>query len=273
MTGALLDKFALEATELVGTLGDLLTRASTAPPDAEEFTRDTRALRDLATMAQRTGIAQVATGLERLARLVSEGSLAWDASVRGTAVAAVDDLKFLVRGVHTWGEAEYRRSTNRVAELDYVAPQTPPTKSLRNHAASLATGPELSHAEGGLEEMSAQLTALRTRLQHTPSVPIPATPATPAALGPSHGGARGAELKTLLAMSIAGLAPLATLRFADPAYQPDDDVIPMEELLFRGREALKEALNLGDRLRHAETPVDHETLAELYDLLQLAAAD
>ena len=54
---------------------------------------------------------------------------------------------------------------------------------------------------------------------------------------------------------------------------PDDDVIPIEDLFFRGKEALQQALTLGDRLRNAETAADHDTLAELYDLLQLAAAD
>lgn len=517
MTGELLDFFTLEATECVDQIDDLVTRASAAPPDAEQFTRATRALRGAATMAKVKGIADVATGLERLARLVRDGNLAWDASVRGTAVAAIDDLKFLVRGVRTWGEAEDKRAINRIAELDYVAPkavqpisrgkgaaylatatadaaagllafaeqpvsgeafadtmnrvralrgvaalkdlpplaevvdavdaaakpielghenatserrrlfraaarvlieggeairtgglpptdtgavrefahaaetlrsgeresddvvpiitllpagpigahitaaQNPPTtaaqrfrlevvsqaehlrrlvadgrgaidaatrdrvgRELRSSVRSLAkaaqsfsageianlflasergaaaldpralwvldeAGTELSRPEGGLEDIGPRFTNLLKRLQGTPPAPITATPAKqrrlsntptsapviprPAAVGTSQGGAKGAELKELLASSLAGLEPLATLRLAHPSDMPDEDVIPIEDLLFRGKEALQQALYLGDRLRNAETPADHDTLAELYDLLQLAAAD
>ena len=542
MTGGLLDFFTLEANEYIDQLDDLATRASAAPPEAEPFVRVSRALRGAATMAKLKGIAEVATGLERLARQVHDGKLHWDASVRGTAIAAIDDLKFLVRGVRTWGENEDKRATIRVAELDHVAPkamqtiargrgaaylatatadaaagllafaeqpasveafaetmnrvralrgvaalkdlpplaevvdavdaaakpielghedataerrrlfraaarvlveggeairtgglpptdtvavrefahaadtlrsgeretddvvpittllpagpvgayitasQNPPTtaaqrfrlevvsqaehlrrlvadgraavdaatrdrvgRELRSAVRSLAraaqsfsasdianlflaaergasaldpralwvldeAGTELSRPEGGLEDVGPRFTNLLQRLHGTPPAPIAATiarqrrlsktpaagissiaeyapdapsapsaPSAPArrstparsasiATGSSR-GARGAELQELLATSIAGLTPLATTHFATPANMPDDDVIPIEDLFFRGKEALQQALTLGDRLRNAETAADHDTLAELYDLLQLAAAD
>jgi len=528
MTGGLLDFFTLEATEYIDQLDDLVTRAPSAAPDAEQFARATRALRGAATMAKLKGIADVATGLERLARQVREGRLAWDAAVRSTAIAAIDDLKFLVRGIRAWGEAEDRRASNRVAELDNTAPKSvqtvtrgkgaaflsaaaadaaagllayaeqpvaleafaetmnrvralrgvaalkdlpplaevvdavdaaakpielgqedataerrrlfraaarvlveggeairtgglpptdtvavrefahaaetlrageresddvvpittllpagpvgayitaapnPPTsaaqrfrlevvsqaehlrrlvadgraaidaatrdrvgRELRSAVRSLAraaqsfsaieisnlflaaergasaldpralwvldeAGTQLSRPEGGLEDIGPRFTGLLKRLHGTPPAPIAATTArqrrlsnTPSgipsisAFAPSaaasasaasassvsRGGARGAELKDLLASGIAGLAPLATTHIAEPSGTPDEDVIPIEDLLFRGKEALQQALHLGDRLRNAETAADHDTLAELYDLLQLAAAD
>ncbi|MCE9601030.1 MAG: hypothetical protein K8S21_02295 [Gemmatimonadetes bacterium] len=517
MTGGLLDFFTLEATEYVDQLDDLATRASAAPPEAEPFARAARALRGAATMAKVRGIADVATGIERLARHVREGKLAWDTAVRGTVIAAIDDLKFLVRGVRSWGDAEDKRAANRVAELDHYAPkavqtatrgkgaaylataaadaaagllafaeqpvsleafaatmnrvralrgvaalkdlpplaevvdavdvaakpielgqedataerrrlfraaalvlveggeairigglpptesvavrefahaaetlrsgeretddvvpittllpagpvgayitaaQNPPTtaaqrfrlevvsqaehlrrlvadgrsaidaatrdrvgRELRSAVRSLAraaqsfsaseianlflaaergassldpralwvldeAGTELSRHERGIEDVGPRFTNLLKRLHGTPPAPITATPARqrrmtnppnaapaavrPASLSTSQGGARGAELKELLATGIAGLSPLATSQLAEPAMMPDEDVVPIEDLLFRGKEALQQALQLGDRLRNAQTPADHDTLAELYDLLQLAAAD
>ena len=139
MTGGLLDFFTLEATEYVDQLDDLATRASAAPPDAEPFARAARALRGAATMAKQRGIADVATGIERLARHVREGKLAWDTAVRGTVISAIDDLKFLVRGVRTWGEGEDKRAANRVAELDHFAPKAVQTATRGKGAAFLAT--------------------------------------------------------------------------------------------------------------------------------------
>jgi len=517
MTGGLLDFFTLEATEYVDQLDDLATRASAAAPDAEPFARAARALRGAATMAKLKGIADVSIGLERLARHVREGKLVWDAAVRGTVIAAIDDLKILVRGVRTWSEAEDKRASIRVAELDHFAPKAvqtatrgkgaaylaaatadaaagllafaehpvsldafavtmnrvralrgvaalkdlpplaevvdavdmaakpielghedataerrrlfraaalvlveggeairtgglPPTETVAvrefAHAAEtlrsgeretddvvpittlLPAGPvgayitaspnpptsaaqrfrlevvsqaehlrrlvadgrgaidaatrdrvgrelrsavramaraassfsateisnlflaaergaaaldpralwvldeagtELSRHERGLDDIGPRFTSLLKRLHGTPPAPVTATPARqrrltnppnaapaavrPASLSTSQGGARGAELKELLATGIAGLSPLATAQLAEPVLMPDDDVVPIEDLLFRGRDALQQALELGDRLRNAQAPADHDTLAELYDLLQLASAD
>ena len=109
-------------------------------------------------------------------------------------------------------------------------------------------------------------------MNSTPSG-IPALGGTPAFGGKSSTGTKGAELHALLATGIAGLEPLGTTRLAEPIGDPDDDVVPIDDLLFRGKDALRQALSLGDRLRAVSDPPDSEALAELLDLLQLAAAD
>lgn len=515
MTGGLLDFFTLEANEYVDQLDDLVSRASASAPAAEPFARASRGLRGAATMAKLRGIADVAQGLERLARQVKDGKLAWDAASRGVAIAAVDDLKILVRGARNWGEAEDQRVVKRVAELDHVAPrapiqhqrgkgaaylaqaaaeaatgllsyadhptsleefaetmrrvralrgvaalkdlpplseivdavdvaakpieigqedataerrrlfrtaarvlveggeairtgglpptdsaavrdfahaaetlrqgeretdqvvpiatllpdgpmgayitaaQNPPTtaaqrfrlevvsqaehlrrlvadgraaidaatrdrvgrelrgavRSLGRAAQSFAAneianlflaaergaagldqralwvldeaGTELSRPEGiPPDELATRFRTLSKRLTGTPPAPVTAQPArqrraaapTPAAGlpvmgGKSSGGVKGAELSALLSTGIAGLAPLATTHFADPLFGPDDDVVSIDEMLFRGKDALQQALTLSERLRDASTTADASTLAELYDLLQLASAD
>ena len=523
MTGGLLDFFTLEASEYVDQLDALASRAVNAPPDAEPFHRAAKALRGAATMAKVKGIADVAHGLERLARQVREGKIRWDAATRGTAIAAIDDLKFLVRGARSWGDAEDQRARNRTAELDHLAPKAekvvtrgkgaaflaqaaadaaagllayaehptaldafeetlrrvralrgvaalkdlpplaevvdaidaaakpielrqedataerrrlfraaarvlleggeavrtgglpqtdsvavrefahaaetlrsgerdtddvvpitsllpagpvgahitpapnPPTtaaqrfrlevvsqaehlrrlvadgraaidaatrdrvgRELRSAVRSLAraaqsfsateianlflaaergaaaldqralwvldeAGAQLSRPIGGPEDVGPRFASMLQRLNGTPPAPITAIPArqrrsaaTPAAaavatpgrasapvlhVGKPTNGTRGAELQQLLASGIAGLSPLGSTPIATPVAMPDDDVVPIEDLLYRGKEALQRALALGDRLRAADGPVDHAELDELYDLLQLAAAD
>lgn len=521
MTGGLLDFFILEASEYVDQLDGLASGASKSPPDAEPFARAARALRGAATMAKVKGIADVAQGLERLARQVREGHLRWDTATRGTAIAAIDDIKILVRGVRSWGDAEDKRAAARTRELEQLAPKQvqtiqrgkgaaflatatadaaagllsfaeqpgsaedfaetmrrvralrgvaalkdlpplaevvdavdvaakpielrqasataerrrlfraaalvlleggeavrvgdlPPTESvavrefahaaetlrsgdrdtddvvpiaslfpagdpasfitpapnppttaaqrfrlevvsqaehlrrlvadgraavdaatrdrvgreLRTAVRALAraalsfqateiaellqaaergaaaldqralwvldeAGTELSRPESGPESVAPRFLALAQRLAGTPPAPIQTTPArsrrsngtptpgssgrpvTPARAGAVTGGGptSGAALRDLLASGIAGLSPLETTHLAEPSHGEEDDVIPIEELLFRGREALDAALHLGERLRDAQTIPDADTLAELYDLLQLAAAD
>lgn len=138
MTGGLLDFFTLEATEYVDALDGFVSRATTHPPDADAFARAARRLRGCATMARLSGIAEVAQGLERLARAVRDGSVRWDAASQGIAIAAIDDLKILVRGVRSWGAVEERRAGARIAELERIAPRTVTPKVRGRGSAFLA---------------------------------------------------------------------------------------------------------------------------------------
>ena len=109
MTGGLLDFFVLEATEYVDTLDGLASKATTMAPEPVAFARAARGLRGAATMAKLGRIADVAQGLERLARQMREGHLRWDAAIKGTAIAAIDDLKILVRGARIGHVGNLRR--------------------------------------------------------------------------------------------------------------------------------------------------------------------
>jgi len=122
MGGGLLDFFALEAGEYTEQLDGALARAAGKVPDLDVFTRNARALRGSATMARVEGIARIATGLERLGRGLRDGSLQWTPQLRAAIVAAVDDVKILVRNARAWGAAEDERVAARAAELDALAP-------------------------------------------------------------------------------------------------------------------------------------------------------
>jgi hypothetical protein len=88
-----------------------------------------------------------------------------------------------------------------------------------------------------------------------------------------RGGPSGAALRSLLSQGLSGLAPLNSSTFATPVVGEEDDVIPIEDLLLRGKDALTRAIQLGDAMRSSGGAPDSTSLAELYDLLQLAAAE
>ena len=126
MNVGLLDFFILEASECVEQIDALLARASGSAPELATLARSARALRGSATMAKVQGISDVAAGLERVAKGLRDGSISWTVKLHAAVVAAVDDLKILIRGVRTWGTSEERRAADRASELMTFAP--PPVR-------------------------------------------------------------------------------------------------------------------------------------------------
>ncbi len=84
--------------------------------------------------------------------------------------------------------------------------------------------------------------------------------------------ASGAALHSLLASGIAGLIPLGTEPFSQPA-EVEDDTLPIEMFLYRGRRALDRALEVrGEILRRGTAP-DSGEVEELFALLELAVTE
>src|SRR4029079_10179390 len=110
-----LDFFILEASEYVEQLDGLLARASatSSPVDAEALGRNARALRGSATMAKVPPFAELALSLERIGRGLREGAIAWSPALSGALVAAIDDLKILIRSVRGWSPADAPRASAR----------------------------------------------------------------------------------------------------------------------------------------------------------------
>ena len=124
-----LDFFILEASEYVEQLDGLLARASAtgSAVDAEALGRNARALRGSATMAKLKPFADLALSLERVGRGLREGAIAWSPSLAGALVAAIDDLKILIRSVRAWAPADDQRASSRAAELTRIAPPLTPS--------------------------------------------------------------------------------------------------------------------------------------------------
>ncbi len=76
----------------------------------------------------------------------------------------------------------------------------------------------------------------------------------------------------MLGAGIVGLSDLDTTPLGEPLEIEDDNVVPIQDLLYRGRAALDRAIALGQALRETPAP-STDVLAELYDLLELAATE
>src|SRR5918999_594152 len=120
----LLDFFILEANDSIDRLDSTISRAATAVPDVDVLLRHARTLRGSSTMARQNGIAEVASGIERVARALRDAEIKWDPQLHAALVAAVDDLKMLLRSVRNWSTADERRAQARTAELARFAPDT-----------------------------------------------------------------------------------------------------------------------------------------------------
>ena len=154
----LLDFFVLEASDYVERLdGMLATGKPLAGADAEQFARQARALRGSATMARQGTLAELAGGVERAARALRDGQIPWDAAVRGVLVAAIDDLKILIRGVRAWGGAEEQRARTRIGELAQWAPKAHPA------AVTPASASSAGFLAGETAEVAAALEAWAAR--------------------------------------------------------------------------------------------------------------
>lgn len=121
-----LEFFILEASDYVEQLDRLLLDGGTNGPDAGGLQRVSRALRGTATMAKLPSFADVAAALERVGRALQDGTLRWDPGLGGALIAAIDDLKILLRGARSWSGEEEHRARYRAAELSKYAPAAPP---------------------------------------------------------------------------------------------------------------------------------------------------
>src|SRR5574338_103363 len=122
VTVGLLDFYILEASEYVDQLDALVGAAVQAPPDSTPFITAARALRGSSTMAKLLRMAELAGSVERVGRGLRDGSVRWTTESRGAIVAAVDDIRILLRAVRSWGAAEEQRAASRIAELRAFLP-------------------------------------------------------------------------------------------------------------------------------------------------------
>ena len=123
VTVGLLDFYILEASEYVDQLDALVGAAVHAPPDSTPFITAARALRGSSTMAKLLRMAELAGSVERVGRGLRDGSVRWTTDVRGAVVAAIDDIRVLLRTVRSWSAAEEQRAAARIAELRTLVPE------------------------------------------------------------------------------------------------------------------------------------------------------
>ncbi|HEX6052493.1 MAG TPA: Hpt domain-containing protein, partial [Gemmatimonadaceae bacterium] len=118
-----LEFFVLEASDYIEQIDALVSRAGSLGPDASSLQRAARALRGSATMAKLPAFAELAGAVERVGRALRDNALRWEPAVSSALIAAVDDLKMLVRAARDWSPAQTQRASARAAELARLAPE------------------------------------------------------------------------------------------------------------------------------------------------------
>lgn len=155
--GGLLDFFILEANEYVEQLDGLLARPGASGPDGDALYRTARALRGSATMAKVSGIAELASAVERVGRALRDRDAAWEPALGGALTSAIDDLKLLVRAARNWTPADDQRAATRSAELARFAPVRPGVSSTPTASSGTTFfSSEASNIAAGLELLTAR---------------------------------------------------------------------------------------------------------------------
>lgn len=272
--GAALDRFADAARAWTST-GD----ADVVVPIATLFHDDggphivSAAPNPPTTPAQRFRLEAVSQA-EHLRRIVADARDARDAAARDRSTRELAGaLRALRRGAEGFGERAVAAFVDRIA--DAAARRDPQALAALDEAAALLAEP--STAPNALAGRLAGLGIGPPAAVPASSAPIrpvaaaPTAPASPPAVPHRARDGRGftpsgQPLDIALEQTLARFGALDDQPLSDPA------PLPIEALLYRGNSALARARQIRDAMRSAPAP-DSALLAELYDLLDLAAAE
>ena len=276
--GRLLDFFTLEAGEYLTRLESFATRPSMQPADATQFAAAARGLRGSATMAKASGLARLATSVERIASGVMQGAISWEPELQRSMVGSIEDLKLLVRSVRQWGAEQDARVEESVARLARYAPAReerrdeliiPISQLFYNddgpHVVYVAPNAKTNYEQQLREQTGIGAGTLSPEVKRVP------TPARPATSMDVRTPPRGQELRDVLNSSLATMRSLET-RHSGP--QPTStDLIPIQELLYRGQRAIERAAEIRRALKKSGTPPTRALVDELVDLVELASVE
>ena len=286
--GRLLDFFTLEAGEYLTRLETLVTGQTLQASDATHFAAAARGLRGSATMAKANGVSELASTVERIATGVVQGYVKWNPDLQRSLVGTVEDLKLLVRAVRNWSADQDRKVEESIGRLARFAPApagrkyeviVPISQLFYNdngpHIVYVAPTPKTHYEQQLREQGGVQPGALSPEVKRIPT-PVRETPpaepvAPPSGRTTSRTPPRGQELRDVLNSSLATMRSLES-RHSGP-HAAGGDLVPIEELLYRGQRAIERAAEIRRALRKSGTEPTRALVDELVDLVELASAE
>ncbi|MDQ6885871.1 MAG: Hpt domain-containing protein [Gemmatimonadota bacterium] len=201
---------------------------------------------------------------EYLARLVAEARAAQD---HGGAERQTRELRQALRSLaslaRSFGELDVARFAGSWAER--AEPGDPGALAALDGAAIVLANPAIESHEV-LRRLEQLTPSAMARVAPPPERGDVARPTRPASLTPS-----GQKLVDMLESGLAGFGQLDQRPLSAPVPLPDEDVVPIQTVLYAGRGALERALELRDQLRVLGGTPATETLDEIFALLDLAA--
>ena len=176
-----------------------------------------------------------------------------------------------------------RRDLSRALHASQAASTSFGERGVAEFIAARAARAESGDEEslGALSSLAAILTSpggegddLRRRLRGLVGTESPGTGEAEApAAAATTSSPKSVPASSLLDSTIEALDSLGENPFAAPVPIPEDNVVPIDSLLYRGRAALDRALEIRDDLRKRGASSDQAALDELFDLLDLARAE
>ena len=272
------ERFRLEVVSLAEHLRGVVAqaRSNRAPEQREKNQRELRAaLRALGSAANSFGEKQVA-------RFSAEWSVRV-ATLNDAQMEALDRAAALLANPATRPE-EVARGLERLAAPRMPVPGVRGTVAGAlgdaNVAAILRTPTPMSavpvsRATPPVQQAPVQQAPVQQApVAKAPSVAQPpaASPRVDAPREPVTRTPTGRKLHDFLQNGIAGFGALEATPLTTPAVIPDETIVPIETLLYRGKAALERARELRQEMLAERTP-PRETIEELFDLLDLAIAD
>jgi hypothetical protein len=214
MSVGLLDFFVLEASDYIDRLQRLVATDDPQGPDSATLLKLARGLRGSAVMARLGSFADAASGLERGARLLHEGRIAWTHGLAAAVTESIAELRGLVPMARLWGESHDQRARTAGGRLSSVL------DAVERHGELMQSGGMPAQAPAPAEPNSA-VTAFFDRIDHganAPATPSPMSspvPPTPVAMRSDESASVGRPARDSLAspdthmpiVPIASLAP------------------------------------------------------------------
>jgi chemotaxis protein histidine kinase CheA len=217
---------------------------------------------------------EVVSQAEHLRRLIADAMQAKSGIARDAAARELRHaLRALRSAAESFGERELAQFVG--GATDAVTSFEPRAIAALGEIAALLANPAAAH--DALVQRLAELSGGVPPLPPGARASAPtARPTGGGASRPFGGGlarsASGSQLRAILADSIAGIARLETHPLSEPT-PLDEELVPIESLLYRGAAAMARAKELRAQLAtHGGTP-SPDQLNELYELLELAAAE
>jgi chemotaxis protein histidine kinase CheA len=234
-------RFRLELVSLAEHLRRVIAEARSRIT-AEQMERSVRDVRQALRALEGTALS---FGEQAVARFASEWS-ARLAPIDNGALATLDTAAGLIADPAT-GIEDLTRALARLGQPGAAAPHATATRS----TAPQSTSPESGAPHAAVPPALPTITAPRAPIR-TPT---------------------GRDLLEYLQSGIAGFRELERTPLSQPTPVPSDEIVPIEQLLYRGRTALERAAELRAELLRQDGAPAREVVDELLDLVQLALSE
>lgn len=217
MSVGLIDFFVLEASDYVDRLQRLVAADDPQGPDSATLLKLARGLRGSAVMARLGTFADAASGLERGARLLNDGRIAWTPGLATSVADSISELRALIPMARLWGEHHDERARTAGGKLASVLDAVERHGELMQ-SGGLASIPSPSSASS--REPNPAVAAFFDTIDHgakapalpvAMSSPVPSTSAAMRSVDSSSGvsPARGVPSMSDAPMPIVPIASLA----------------------------------------------------------------